>query len=248
MKLNGFVTLSGLVLAATMLPAVAVDAATMTFGASKDNTLYEDPTGGLSNGAGPHFFVGRSNQGTGSIRRGLVAFDLSSIPAGATVTSATLTLSVTKTIALPTTVQLNRVLHSWGEGTSFTDPGGTGTFSTTNDATWKHRFFNGTNWDNLGGDFVAVASASSPVNGPGAQTWSGAGLVSDVRGWLNNPASNFGWELLGDESKIGTAYQFGTHENTVATDRPSLSVTFTVPEPGSLALIGAALVLVRRRR
>jgi len=235
-------------MAATLLPTGAARAATITLSASKDNTLYEDPAGGLSNGAGPHFFVGRTNQGTGSIRRGLVAFDLSSVPAGATITSATLTLSVTKTITLPTTIQLNRVVHSWGEGTSFTDPGGTGTFATTNDATWKHRFFSATNWDNLGGDFVAVASASSAVNGLGAQTWSGPGLVSDVRAWLNTPASNFGWELLGDESKIGTAYQFGTHENAVATDRPSLSVTYTVPEPGSLGALGAVLVLAGRRR
>ena len=55
---------------------------------TKDNTLYESPTGATSNGAGGSIFAGVTN--TGDIRRALLQFDLSSIPAGATVTSATL--------------------------------------------------------------------------------------------------------------------------------------------------------------
>ena len=62
--------------------------------ASKDNTLYESPSGN-SNGSGTHFFVGKTNGG--SIRRGLVAFDLSEIAQGATISSVTLTLNMSKT-------------------------------------------------------------------------------------------------------------------------------------------------------
>ena len=36
---------------------------TVSLSASKDNTLYEDPNGTLSDGIGPHLFAGRTVQG-----------------------------------------------------------------------------------------------------------------------------------------------------------------------------------------
>ena len=38
------------------------------------------------------------------------------------------------------------------------------------------------------------------VGAIGQYTWSSAQMVADVQGWLDNPASNFGWLMLGDES------------------------------------------------
>jgi len=38
-----------------------------TIGSNKDNTLYENASGSLSNGAGSFFFVGQSNQRRESI-------------------------------------------------------------------------------------------------------------------------------------------------------------------------------------
>ena len=52
---------------------------------SKDNTIFQD-SGTLSNGKGIYVFTGLINNNFR--RRGLVAFDLSSIPANATVTAA----------------------------------------------------------------------------------------------------------------------------------------------------------------
>src|SRR4029077_17756520 len=91
----------------------------ITIGTSKDNTLYESATGSLSNGAGPNFFAGRTNQATNSIRRGVIAFNImGNVPAGATVNSVTLNLNVDKTVAGTETVQLRPLLADWGEGTS----------------------------------------------------------------------------------------------------------------------------------
>src|SRR5262245_48154830 len=58
--------------------------AMLTLTAVNDNTLYQDPSGNLSNGAGQHFFVGDTGQLTNNIRRGLIKFNLSGIPAGST--------------------------------------------------------------------------------------------------------------------------------------------------------------------
>src|SRR5262245_47550437 len=63
---------------------------TVTLAPQKDNTLFEDPKGTLSNGHGVYLYTGLT--GVAGLRRGLLAFDLSSIPTGATVTDATLSM------------------------------------------------------------------------------------------------------------------------------------------------------------
>ena len=68
---------------------------TVSFSPNRDNTLYEDPTGQLSNGQGIYFFDGKT--GSNLLRRGLIAFDLSSIPTNATVTDATLSMFLSMT-------------------------------------------------------------------------------------------------------------------------------------------------------
>src|SRR5579862_6178616 len=57
----------------------------VTLTSTADNTLYQATvaTSQLSNGAGQHFYVG--DTGPNGVRRGLVKFDLSSIPSGSTI-------------------------------------------------------------------------------------------------------------------------------------------------------------------
>ena len=65
----------------------------VTIGASKDNTLSEESSCALSDGAGQHFFAVKTS--SGAIRRALLVFDFSgNIPHGATILSATLTLNL----------------------------------------------------------------------------------------------------------------------------------------------------------
>ena len=91
----------------------------VTLEPSQDNTLCQDPGGALSNGAGEFFFAGRTLQGTNSIRRGLLAFDVAgAIPGPALIQSAQLNLVMTMSIAGPVPVELRRVTNLWGEGPS----------------------------------------------------------------------------------------------------------------------------------
>lgn len=207
-----------------------VNAEMVTLFAVKDNTLYQNATGQLSNGSGLHFFAGKTTTTVPSdqrIRRGLIAFDVSSIPAGSTITSVTLTLHMSRTISGPQNIQMRRVLADWGEGSSGAGRGeGGGAPSTTNDATWVHRFFNTANWTTPGGDFSATVSATTSVNQIGNYTWSGAGLVADVQAWVNGTASNFGWILLGNETPIATAKRFDSSEHSTIGFRPSLAVEY----------------------
>src|SRR5437870_1299333 len=149
---------------------ITPDAVTLL--STADNTLYQvstaDPSQQLSNGAGQHLFVGRTNQGSNDIRRGAIKFDLFAVPAGATVTGATLTLNLSKTTNGAQNIAVHRTLVNWGEGTSSTAQGsrggggeGAGTPATTGDVTWFFTFFNTQKWTMPGGDFVATPIAST---------------------------------------------------------------------------------------
>lgn len=200
--------------------------------ADKDNTLYESGTGALSNGAGIHFFTGRTNQAAGqSIRRGLISFDIvGNIESGATIDNVVLTLTMTKTSSASQDIKLHRVSADWGEGTSNagTSADGIGIASTTGDATWIHTFFSSATWTNAGGDFSSTVSDSQSVNLNGSYSWgSTSEMVADVQGWLDDAANNFGWIVVGNESTSKTTKQFGTHEISPSSNRPTLVVTFT---------------------
>jgi hypothetical protein len=218
----------------------------ISVGAMQDNTLYESTSGALSNGQGAYVFSGRTSQGL--LRRALLQFDLSLIPAGSAITSATLTLHSDQSQG-SATYTLHRLLSTWGEGTSNAgSPGGAGTAATTGDATWLHRFHATSAWNNAGGDFVAAGSASTIVAGAGTYSWSGAGLAQDVQAWLDGGATNAGWALVGNEVSAGSTVRFGSSEHAASGMRPVLTIDFTpVPAPG-VVVLGALAVLGGLRR
>lgn len=212
--------------AAGSIASGLASAATISIMPSKDNTLYEyDPAeGDHSNGAGFHFFAGEN--GMGEVRRGVLAFDIAgSVPPGSTITAVTLSMNMSMTPTGTLTVELHKLLADWGEGTSHAPMGeGDGAPATPNDATWRHRFFDTIFWTTQGGDFSATVSASQSVGDVGQYTWSSAQMIADVQSWVNNPASNFGWLVLGDESSAATAKRFDTRESA---NPPELTIQYT---------------------
>jgi hypothetical protein len=212
--------------------ASSVSAGILNITPSKDNTLYEyDPKeGDVSNALGFHFFVGETNMG--ELRRGVLAFDIAAaIPPGSAIIAVTLSMNMSRTIDVTArTIELHKLLVDWGEGTSHA-PGeeGDGAPATTNDATWRHRFFDSILWTTEGGDFSATVSASQSVGGVGQYMWSSAQMVADVQSWLDNPAGNFGWLVLGDESTNATGRRFDTRESA---SPPVLVIEYIAPRTG----------------
>jgi flagellar hook capping protein FlgD len=208
-------------LASWLASAAAADVATIQ--PVSDNTLFEDASGSLSNGAGPVLFAG--NNGQGLARRALVRFDVAaSVPAGAQIEGVELTLNVSHAPnATLRTFSLHRVLESWGEGTSSTTSG-SGAPATANDATWVNTFWPDQLWGSIGGNFAA-ASASRSVGDVGVYTWADPGMVADVQGWLDHPDANFGWLIMSDEVTLNTARRFDSRENDVTANRPTLRIT-----------------------
>ena len=219
---------------------------TVELSAAQDTTLYEDATGRLGNGAGQYLFVGRTWDENGIdklLRRALIKFNFDSVPPGSTINSASFSFTINQAppAATSATISLHTMTEDWGEGASNAPgPEGRGTIAQINDATWLHRFFDTELWNTAGGDFAAVAVASEPISSsPQSVTFATSPqLVAAVQAWIDNPATNHGWALLGDEVFPQNARRILSRENA-GPGNPLLSLDFT---PGSVVAIPAVAI------
>jgi hypothetical protein len=202
-------------------------AETVTLPTLRDASLIESPDGSLANGAGPALFAGRTGQASASRRRALLFFDAAgALPGGALVTGARVELSLTPSNPEPVSLDLHRVLAAWGEGAAAA-AGGSGAPATPGDSTWVHRSYDTDAWAVPGGDFAAAPSASAAVADTGLYTWGPTpALVADVQGWLDAPASNHGWILIGGEGAPSTSKRFESRESADPLARPRLVLEF----------------------
>lgn len=180
-------------------------------------------------------------------------------------------------------VALDATNRRWGEGSSSANAnvsgGGSGAPAEPGDATWFHTAYNpgapdlhdsttfdagGPGyWNALGAlgdgalDPWTAYGAPHGAAGP-AGTYlvlESAALESDLAQWLNDPASNFGWIVLGDETIVSkdqsTKRGFASREHAFPEYRPVLTFEYrVVPEPAASVLFGlamAALALARSK-
>ena len=231
--------------------------------ADQDNTIYEDFVSG-SSGAGAFLFSGET--GAGAARRALLRFDLSEIPAGSTVAGASLDLWCNKSPAgaTPDDFNLHRLTADWGEaGSNAGVPGGDGDDAEVGDATWIDRFFaQGMPWGTPGGDFDASSSAFASVGfcAPTvlvSMTFSSSEMVADIQAWLDDPSSNHGWILIGDEAAPQSARRFISRDSGLVQFNPKLFIDVGGDVPASspvgmsllvLLLVGASAFALHRAR
>jgi len=231
---------------AAVWPACA-QAATVTLHPNLDNTIYSESNN--SNGTGG-LFSGVTN--VGNIRRALMEFDIASsgIPAGSVILSVSLAVTQTKIgPASATNFELRPLFAAWGEGTSVGS--GSGGAATAGDATWNFRLFNTDSWNTPGGEYGAASATTSMGTSNSTYTFASTpALVADVQGWLNFPASNFGWLLRASTESGTSAREFGSRESPLA-QQPSLVISYTpAPEPSTAGLtaMAAACAALRRKR
>ncbi len=132
--------------------------------------------------------------------RAFVQFDVSSIPAGSTVSSATLTLCATSVPGSTRTYDLHRVTASWVETTL--------------------------TWNNQPGVAATLTDSSTTPAAAGCMSWT---VTTDVQTWVDGTANN-GWragDSVEDASRNES--KFRTRENGTASERPTLDVTYTTP-------------------
>ena len=176
------------------------------------DTTISEGNAAHANGMGPDFIVGGLLQFT-SRCRGLMRFDLSSVPSAAVITSATVTVAVTisKAGASEHNHGLHRLLAPWDERSATWDGSGVGP------------------WD--GGDFIVDADASLALAGAETYTFeSTTGLVATVQMWLTNSEMNHGWILISqDETAPATARRIAARES--GSSGPTLTIGYSMPLP-----------------
>ncbi len=211
--------------------AHSVDAQTVTLTPSKDNSIYQEN----ANSAG----LGQLYAGltcTNNRRRALLQFDLSSIPAGATITSVSLTLNCNNSgEATNSLFTLHALTTPFGEGTSVpAGAGGTGAPAIAPDATWANAQTPAPVWTTSGGDFVPTVVSSVSMTPSGDQTFpTTSDFVALVQAWYTTPALNFGMIVIGSETTACSARRFGSKDVGVA---PTLVVSYTLPCNGPTAV------------
>src|SRR5437667_11035695 len=190
---------------ATSGPAHAV---TVTLPSAQDSWL-DESNPNTNHGTDGHMHV---QSGVGKVRRGIIQFDLSSIPACASIDSATLQLSLENPDNSSRIYEVHRVSASW------TELG----------VTWNRRN-SSTLWTSAGGDFVAAPTDSVPtgtVNNVLLQ-WN---VTPDVAAFVSGAATNAGW-LVKDSVENGNKIEF-TLRNKEDTDgggpQPRPVVTYTL--------------------
>jgi len=195
-------------------------------GSSRDNTLYNDVDEVLSNGSGEWFFAGRTSDGR--VRRGLILFDVANaLPPGTPITAVQLKLFMSRTSVGSKPIALHRLTRDWGEGRSDApEQEGNGTEARTGDATWEHAVYETVPWDTPGGDYVPEPSAEIAVGDVGWYTWESDQMAADVQGWVDDPATNFGWILIGFENTKSTTKRFNAREQKNEVRRPILTVVY----------------------
>lgn len=180
-------------------------------------------------GAYTALIVGDAYSAYSTAARNCIKFDFSSIPAGSTISSVTLSLyeyAAGSGGAAPATwdAHLRKILQNWVEA----------------EATWNI-YSSGNNWASAGcssdgTDRIATPSASVTLDASVASAfidWTGSGLVTDVQNYIDGEA-NYGWLLSADDAEyLGAgsyAYNgFYSSDFGTASLRPKIEVVYTLP-------------------
>ena len=143
-------------------------------------------------------------------RKALVKWDLSSIPATATVIGAKMEWWIA---AEGQGWVWYRVLQTWDETSTYTSLGGAGANGgVTNNGTFASTTESVRNGVNL--DTILSVIARDNV------------LVSDVQTMVADPSQNFGWFGRNTDAATGDGVQFDSRESITAARRPKLTVRF----------------------
>lgn len=208
----------------TGLPGASAQASTAAFSPTGDTYLNLDATN-YSADAQLNLYTWPDDTIANAI---LMKFDLTSIPAGSAVVSATLNLHLVESDASadPTyAVSVHGIANHNPDLASATGYTYDGVNAWTPNTCCR---------DNVP---LAQADISLPVDirsidkTTGFKQWD---VTAMVRGWLNDPSSNFGLLVNSDPTKARDRYRsFSSREDPVASRRPYLTVVTESAEPGA---------------
>jgi hypothetical protein len=183
----------------------------------------------------------------GTVRRGLLKIDISSLPAAVTLTAASLTVHCANELSSTDySVGAHRAITAFFEGIR------NGATPSEDGSTWNFRNHNGSvAWAGgaggaAGSDWTATATDTKSITGVGDFVFN---VLADVQAWYGG-ATNLGWWLVNaSEGTANSRKDFDSSDGATSGDRPELAITYGlggggVFYPGVLAsaVFGGALV------
>lgn len=164
-----------------------------------------------------------SSNGAGTIQRAIIAFDVSSIPAGSVVERVYLHLYLGA--AVPVSVPINIFVQTtpWSEGIHCASA------ATAGDSNWTSANFGTSLWTTPGGDIgdgVLGIGVSGLLNEELFVQLNAAG-TSAVQGWIDTPSSNGGLIIkIPNEAVATDTAIFHSSETASVSYRPMLEVLY----------------------
>ena len=189
---------SGLAPTPTPMPGTPTPAPTPTtvsFGAVADSYTKSD-AGKVNDNFGSETQIKVKSHGNNW--RSLVRFDVSSIPGGSTMTSATLILCATKVPGATRTYEVHRATASWSESV----------------ITWNNQ-----------PSVAGVSNTAATPASPACMTWT---VTSDVQAWVDGTANNgwrVNDSVESSATKYETKFR-SREDAVVPTERPKLEVKY----------------------
>lgn len=156
---------------------------------------------------------------SGNLRRGLLDFDVSRVPADATVTNADLALyldSASTTHVATADYDIKQPASTWTNGATWNTPGGS--------ASWT------------GGSPGGTSYATASLNGSsdGYKHWTPTSLVA---GWADRSLTDRGF-LLKQSETVNSMLYFYSSDALDSSKWPTLTVDYTEPTPPIAAHVG----------
>ncbi|WP_373231586.1 DNRLRE domain-containing protein [Cohnella sp.] len=148
--------------------------------------------------------------GSGKDKSAILEWDISSIPAGSTIKSASITLHVTD--ASSGSYELYRMKRNWSQSSSTWNQYSSG-------YNWEVAGANGTN--DRGSTVLGTVTASSTGNYTFNLNSYG---ISQIQYWVDGTHSNNGFIL--SDSSVGDGLDFKSGETSTTSNRPKLTITY----------------------
>ncbi|MEK6855757.1 MAG: DNRLRE domain-containing protein [Nanoarchaeota archaeon] len=179
-----------------------------------DSFMYENS----SSNFGSNTLIDVGKIANGRERRGLLYFDVSSIPPTDTVVSAFLSLYLmgfsNNSGYGNLTINAYKLTSSWNES----------------NVNWYNTSA-GVLWSVAGGDYSSLISSTNISNALG---WYNFSITSAVRGWANGSSSNYGIILIASGASAGDFQEFYSSDYGTSSLRPRIIVDYTGNAPPTL--------------
>ena len=188
-----------------------------------DNVLFSGSNALKNYGISTNMTIGHYTDFGEWIGRGVVRFDISGLPGGVTLTSATLSLYADSLYGASINVGAYKILKEWGEGVH------NYAAATSGESCWSYAEYDTVAWTGCANDDTdAESTAQDSVAISASAQFYDWDILAAVNEWYGG-ASNYGVVILSTDAP-STYVVLDTLDNATTANRPKLTIVYTVPD------------------